>query len=87
MGVTTEIFLPIALFVIMFSLGLGLGPGDFRRIAVQPRDFLVGMVSQQAWILAFADVFFALTLLFGSLIFMTILIQKPKAAPPPDAAH
>jgi DHA2 family multidrug resistance protein len=45
------------------------------------------MVSQQAWILAFADVFFALTLLFGSLIFMTVLIQKPKAAPPPDAAH
>ena len=46
MGVTTEIFLPLALFVIMFSLGLGLGPADFRRIAMQPRDFLVGMVSQ-----------------------------------------
>lgn len=48
MGVTTEIFLPFALFVIMFSLGLGLGlgPADFRRVALQPRDFLVGMVSQ-----------------------------------------
>ena len=46
MGVTTEILLPIALFVIMFSLGLGLGPADFRRVALQPRDFLVGMVSQ-----------------------------------------
>lgn len=46
MGVTTEIFLPLALFVIMFSLGLGLGPADFRRVALQPRDFLVGMVSQ-----------------------------------------
>jgi BASS family bile acid:Na+ symporter len=46
MGVTTEILLPLALFAIMFSLGLGLGPADFRRIAAQPRDFLVGMVSQ-----------------------------------------
>jgi len=46
MGVTTEFFLPLALFVIMFSLGLGLGPADFRRVALQPRDFLVGMVSQ-----------------------------------------
>jgi BASS family bile acid:Na+ symporter len=46
MGVTTGILLPFALFVIMFSLGLGLGLGDFRRIAAQPRDFLVGMVSQ-----------------------------------------
>ena len=46
MGVTTEIFLPLALFVIMLSLGLGLGPADFRRIAVQPRDFLAGLASQ-----------------------------------------
>jgi len=46
MGVMTEIFLPLALFVIMFSLGLGLGLQDFRRIAAQPRDFLAGMVSQ-----------------------------------------
>ncbi|CUW95830.1 MULTISPECIES: DHA2 family efflux MFS transporter permease subunit [Rhizobium/Agrobacterium group] len=57
---------------------------DGASVAVKK---MVGMVSQQAWILAFADVFFALTLLFSSLIFMTILIQKPKATPPPDAAH
>ncbi len=46
MGVTTAILLPFALFVIMFSLGLGLGLSDFRRIALQPRDFLVGLVAQ-----------------------------------------
>jgi len=46
MGVIAEIVLPIALFVIMFSLGLGLVPADFRRIAEQPRDFLAGMASQ-----------------------------------------
>jgi len=46
MGMTTDIFLPLALFTIMFSLGLGLRPADFRRVVVQPRDFLVGLVSQ-----------------------------------------
>ncbi|WP_198378684.1 bile acid:sodium symporter family protein [Neoroseomonas rubea] len=46
MGVTTEILLPLALFVIMVSLGLGLGLADFRRIAAQPRDILVGLASQ-----------------------------------------
>ncbi|MBM3558787.1 MAG: bile acid:sodium symporter family protein [Alphaproteobacteria bacterium] len=46
MGVMTEIFLPLALFIIMFSLGLGLGVADFRRVAVQPRDFIAGAVSQ-----------------------------------------
>jgi bile acid:Na+ symporter, BASS family len=46
MGVTTEILLPLALFIIMLSLGLGLGLADFRRIAMQPRDVVVGLVSQ-----------------------------------------
>ncbi|MCU0944893.1 MAG: bile acid:sodium symporter family protein [Rubritepida sp.] len=46
MGVLTDLFLPLALFVIMFSLGLGLVPADFRRIAQQPRDFLAGLASQ-----------------------------------------
>lgn len=46
MGLVIELFLPLALFVIMFSLGLGLTPADFRRIAAQPRDVLAGLVSQ-----------------------------------------
>lgn len=46
MGVITEIFLPLALFIIMLSLGLGLGVADFRRVATQPRDFIAGAVSQ-----------------------------------------
>ncbi|MEQ8369336.1 MAG: bile acid:sodium symporter, partial [Alphaproteobacteria bacterium] len=46
MGIATEIFLPLALFIIMLSLGLGLGPADFRRVAVQPRDFIAGALSQ-----------------------------------------
>lgn len=46
MGMTTEILLPLALFAIMFALGLGLAPADFRRVAQQPRDVLAGLVSQ-----------------------------------------
>ena len=46
MGIITDIFLPLALAFIMFSLGLGLTGSDFTRVAKQPRDFLVGLISQ-----------------------------------------
>ena len=46
MGIVTDVVLPIALAFIMLSLGLGLTVGDFARVAKQPRDFLVGAVSQ-----------------------------------------
>ncbi|KQO75793.1 DHA2 family efflux MFS transporter permease subunit [Rhizobium sp. Leaf262] len=57
---------------------------DGSSVAVKK---LVGMVSQQAWLQAFADVFLGLTILFSGLILLTLLINKPKAAPPPDAGH
>lgn len=46
MGVITDVVLPLALAFIMFALGLGLTFDDFVRVAKQPRDFLVGAVSQ-----------------------------------------
>ena len=46
MGIVTDVVLPIALAFIMLSLGLGLTVGDFVRVAKQPRDFLLGAVSQ-----------------------------------------
>ena len=46
MGIVTDVVLPIALAFIMLSLGLGLTLRDFARVAKQPRDFLVGAVSQ-----------------------------------------
>ena len=46
MGIVTDVVLPVALAFIMLSLGLGLTVGDFVRVAKQPRDFLVGAVSQ-----------------------------------------
>lgn len=40
------IFLPLALAVIMFSLGLGLTVADFARIARQPKAFAIGAFCQ-----------------------------------------
>lgn len=37
--------LPLALFVIMATLGLSLTVADFRRIAVQPRGVLIGLAN------------------------------------------
>ncbi|WP_394000830.1 bile acid:sodium symporter family protein [Luteimonas sp. WGS1318] len=42
----TSLLLPLALGVIMFGLGLGLGLDDFRRIARYPRAVITGLVLQ-----------------------------------------
>ena len=46
MGIITDIFLPLALAFIMVALGLGLTGADFLRVLKQPKDFLVGAISQ-----------------------------------------
>ena len=46
MDIFVTVFLPMTLFVIMFSLGLGLVVDDFSRILVQPKAFAVGMLAQ-----------------------------------------
>ena len=46
MGTIAEIFLPLALAFIMFSLGLGLTIHDFTRVLRKPKDFLIGAFSQ-----------------------------------------
>jgi BASS family bile acid:Na+ symporter len=42
--VVSSVLLPLILAFIMFSLGLGLTLADFRRILVQPRALLVGVL-------------------------------------------
>ena len=42
----TAVFLPLALFVIMLGMGMGLTPKDFRRIAVDPKGVFVGLAAQ-----------------------------------------
>lgn len=46
MGVLLAVFLPLSLAIIMFSLGLGLTVGDFRRVLIQPFAFAIGAVNQ-----------------------------------------
>jgi DHA2 family multidrug resistance protein len=41
---------------------------------------LRGMVMQQATVMAFADVFLIIAVLFGAMILMVSLVEKPKAA-------
>jgi len=43
--VLTEVALPIALAVIMVSLGLSLTPADFRRVFVVPRGVGIGLLN------------------------------------------
>ena len=45
-NIVTQIFLPLSLAFIMFSLGLELTIEDFKRVVIQPKDFLIGTVSQ-----------------------------------------
>lgn len=44
----TDLLLPLALGTIMLGLGLGLTPGDFRRVARYPRAVLIGLLLQTA---------------------------------------
>ena len=46
MGIIVDVFLPLALAFIMFALGLGLTGDDFMRVVKQPKDFIVGAISQ-----------------------------------------
>ncbi len=38
--------LPIALVIVMTGVGLGLTPNDFRRVAKEPKGFLIGFLGQ-----------------------------------------
>ena len=42
----TQIFLPLSLAFIMFSVGLELTFKDFQRITLRPKDFIIGTFSQ-----------------------------------------
>ena len=46
MGFVVDVVLPVSLAFIMLSLGLGLTFEDFARVARQPRDVAVGLLSQ-----------------------------------------
>lgn len=45
-NVLTEIFLPLALFIIMLGMGLGLTVDDFKRVLVEPKGAILGLMAQ-----------------------------------------
>ncbi len=55
-------FLPLAVVVIMFSLGLGLTPADFRRIMERPRAFCIGALNQ---VILLPLIAYVIILIFG----------------------
>ncbi len=42
----TIVFLPLALFIIMLGMGLGLTLADFRRVVTEPKPVLLGLTAQ-----------------------------------------
>ena len=42
----TTVFLPLALFIIMLGMGLGLTLKDFQRILTEPKGVLLGLIAQ-----------------------------------------
>ena len=42
----TAVFLPLALFIIMLGMGLGLTIADFKRIAIAPKPVIIGLLAQ-----------------------------------------
>lgn len=42
----TAIFLPLALFIIMLGMGLGLTLDDFKRVFIEPKAVILGLIAQ-----------------------------------------
>ncbi len=42
----TAVFLPLALFIIMLGMGLGLKLEDFKRIVIAPKSVILGLLAQ-----------------------------------------
>lgn len=62
MEVFIAVLLPCSVVVIMFSLGMGLTPSDFRRIAERPRAFCIGALNQ---IILLPVIAYVIILVFG----------------------
>lgn len=49
-----DVFLPLSLVFIMFSLGLGLSIEDFKNVMKEPRTFSIGLINQMVLLPLFA---------------------------------
>lgn len=62
MNIITQIFLPLALAIIMFSMGLGLTTNDFKQVVLKPRAFALGLFCQ---FITLPLIAYAVTQIFG----------------------
>ena len=74
-----DIFLPLSLVFIMFTLGLGLTSSDFLSIFRHPRALFVGMVNQMVMLPLFALIISAAILLFASVMSAAPKIKITKS--------
>ncbi|MEM7725590.1 MAG: bile acid:sodium symporter family protein [Cyanobacteria bacterium P01_A01_bin.45] len=42
----SAVFLPLALFIIMLGMGLGLTLEDFKRVVIEPKAVIIGLIAQ-----------------------------------------
>lgn len=61
-SILTQLFLPLALAVIMFGMGLTLRVNDFKRILIYPKAVVLGLTNQ---IVLLPLIAFGLILIFG----------------------
>lgn len=76
-----SVFLPLGLIFIMFGMGLGLTPADFKRVILSPKAKLLGLTLQ---LLALPAIAFSLALLFklpGDLATGLILVAACPGGP------
>jgi len=78
-----EIFLPVGLAIIMFSLGLGLSLDDFRQELKTPRTFFACFLSQILLLPIVTLAVIAAFKLEGMLAVGMMIIALARAASPP----
>ena len=77
MEVVTKIA-PIALALIMLTLGLGLTGQDFLRVIKQPKDFIIGLICQ---LILLPIIAFILIKIFNTPIELALGVMIIAAAP------
>ncbi len=76
--IVTEVFLPLALGIIMLGMGLSLTLDDFRRIIVYPKAVAIGLLNQ---IVVLPIIAFGLIQLFGLRTELAVGIMILAACP------
>lgn len=78
MTLVVDLLLPLALAFIMFSLGLTLVIGDFRRVITRPKAMLIGLLGQMLLVPAIA---LAITITLGLSPEMSVGLMILAACP------